>query len=62
MYAAGREGVTAEIVIKQFKTKYPGEDLDLVFGEDSDYDTGRKVRLFYSLSGTRLELSCGMVL
>ncbi|XP_029827316.3 UDP-glucose:glycoprotein glucosyltransferase 1 isoform X1 [Ixodes scapularis] len=43
VYAAGREGVTAEIVIKQFKTKYPGEDLDLVFGEDSDYDTGRKL-------------------
>ena len=30
-------------VINQFKTKYKNEDLDLIFGEDSDYDTGRKL-------------------
>ncbi|CAN7997504.1 unnamed protein product, partial [Ixodes hexagonus] len=44
VYAASRDGLKAETVIDQFKTKYPKEeDIDLIFGEDSDYDTGRKL-------------------
>ncbi|CAG2166772.1 unnamed protein product [Oppiella nova] len=35
--------LTPEDVINQFKAKYKNEDLDLIFGSDSDYDTGRKL-------------------
>lgn len=35
--------MTAENVISHFKTLYSNEDLDLIFGFDSDYDVGRKV-------------------
>jgi len=34
-------------VINQFKTKYKSEDLDLIFGMDSDYDTGRRLAWDY---------------
>lgn len=30
-------------VINQLKAKYKNEDLDMIFGSDSDYDTGRKL-------------------
>ncbi|XP_077554205.1 UDP-glucose-glycoprotein glucosyltransferase isoform X3 [Haemaphysalis longicornis] len=44
VYAAAKnDPVTVETVIAQFKLKFPGEDLELIFGEDSDYDTGRKL-------------------
>ncbi|XP_071037209.1 UDP-glucose:glycoprotein glucosyltransferase 1 [Parasteatoda tepidariorum] len=34
--------ITSEKVISQFKTMYPSEDYELIFGPDSDYDTGKK--------------------
>lgn len=38
------EDITADLVVKEFKKKYPKENrLDDVFGPDSDYDEGRKV-------------------
>jgi hypothetical protein len=37
--------ITSELIIKEFKRKYPKETaLDDVFGPDSDYDEGRKVQ------------------
>lgn len=35
--------LTSEDVISQFKLRYKNEDLELIFGLDSDYDTGRKL-------------------
>lgn len=44
VYASTDEGdVPVDHVISQFKSRYVGEDLDLVFGKDSDYDSGRKL-------------------
>ncbi|XP_064455820.1 UDP-glucose:glycoprotein glucosyltransferase 1-like isoform X2 [Ornithodoros turicata] len=43
IYASTKEEITSDDVINFFKSKYPGEDLSLIFGEDSDYDTGRKL-------------------
>ncbi|XP_067127795.1 UDP-glucose:glycoprotein glucosyltransferase 1 isoform X1 [Centruroides vittatus] len=34
---------TPEIVKNHFHSKYPNEDLELIFGDDSDYDTGRRL-------------------
>lgn len=41
----GPRDLTAGDVINQFKNKYKNEDIELVFGIDSDYDTGRKLAL-----------------
>lgn len=38
----GKEFVP-EIIKNHFQFKYPNEDLELIFGDDSDYDTGRKL-------------------
>ncbi|XP_054159379.1 UDP-glucose:glycoprotein glucosyltransferase 1-like [Oppia nitens] len=35
--------LTSGDVINQFKSKYKNEDIDMIFGSDSDYDTGRKL-------------------
>lgn len=35
--------LNSEDVIGYFKKKFPGEDVDVVFGVDSDYDKGRQV-------------------
>ena len=44
VYAAvGSEDVTAKDVHKAFKNKYKYEDLETVFGEDNEYDTGRQL-------------------
>ncbi|KAG1695917.1 UDP-glucose:glycoprotein glucosyltransferase 1 [Nymphon striatum] len=37
------EPIEAQHVIQQFKKKYSDEDLELIFGVGSDYDTGRKL-------------------
>ncbi len=43
--------LTAEFVINQFKRVYPRESkIDDIFGVDSDYDDGRKVRLLGHLA------------
>lgn len=36
--------IKSEDVIKLFKKKHPGEEYDMIFGSESDYDTGRQVR------------------
>ncbi|XP_022654078.1 UDP-glucose:glycoprotein glucosyltransferase 1-like isoform X2 [Varroa jacobsoni] len=42
VYASQNEGyIEAERVISMFKLKFPSEDIEMVFGADSDYDTGR---------------------
>ena len=41
----GPRDLTAGDVINQFQTKYKNEDIELIFGADSDYDTGRKLAL-----------------
>lgn len=44
VYASADVGdIPVNHVISQFKSRYVGEDLDLIFGKDSDYDTGRKL-------------------
>uniref|UniRef100_A0A915JM16 UDP-glucose:glycoprotein glucosyltransferase n=1 Tax=Romanomermis culicivorax TaxID=13658 RepID=A0A915JM16_ROMCU len=37
----GEREIESADIIKLFKKKYPGEDYDIVFGPDSDYDKGR---------------------
>lgn len=40
--------VTSDFIIEQFKRTYPKEkDLDDIFGDDSDYDEGRKLSMEY---------------
>ncbi|XP_054718713.1 LOW QUALITY PROTEIN: UDP-glucose:glycoprotein glucosyltransferase 1-like [Uloborus diversus] len=34
--------ISIDSVTSHFKSMYPNEDMDLIFGLDSDYDTGRK--------------------
>ncbi|XP_076324138.1 UDP-glucose-glycoprotein glucosyltransferase isoform X3 [Tachypleus tridentatus] len=41
--AIGDKDITVEDVTGLFKSRYPSEDMDIVFGIDSDYDTGRKL-------------------
>lgn len=67
VYAAVKgEPVTTETVIAQFKLKFPGEDLELIFGEDSDYDTGRKLAWEFinktGITGTPQALLNGVLL
>ncbi|UYV70608.1 UGGT1 [Cordylochernes scorpioides] len=43
VYAACQnQPLTSKIVIKQFQSLYPKEDLEMIFGLDSDYDIGRR--------------------
>lgn len=43
VYASSEEAdLTAEAIISHFKTLYSNEDLELIFGFESDYDVGRK--------------------
>ncbi|GAB6021676.1 hypothetical protein CHUAL_004257 [Chamberlinius hualienensis] len=45
---------TSEDVINAFKSEFPSEDIDLIFGADSDYDTGRKLaRDFMTRTGIK---------
>ncbi|XP_075538389.1 UDP-glucose-glycoprotein glucosyltransferase isoform X3 [Dermacentor variabilis] len=67
IYAVSKGGpVTTETVIAQFKLKFPGEDLEMVFGEDSDYDTGRKLAWEFinktGITGTPQALLNGVLL
>lgn len=39
----GNGKMSSSDVIEAFRAEYPREDLDLIFGLDSDYDTGRKL-------------------
>lgn len=42
--APKKSDITSEMVIKEFKKRYPKEkDIEDVFGPDSDYDEVRKV-------------------
>ncbi|OQR76661.1 UDP-glucose:glycoprotein glucosyltransferase-like, partial [Tropilaelaps mercedesae] len=42
VYAAQDDGYIApEKVVSMFRSKFPSEDPDMIFGADSDYDTGR---------------------
>ncbi|KAK7090839.1 UDP-glucose:glycoprotein glucosyltransferase 1-like isoform X2 [Littorina saxatilis] len=43
----GSEEITAESIIAEFSSQYPGEDSDIVFGENSDYDDARKAGADY---------------
>lgn len=46
--------VTVKDIQKKLKEKYPTVDIDLVFGEDTAYDTGRKLSVeFLQRSGFR---------
>ncbi|XP_076453817.1 UDP-glucose:glycoprotein glucosyltransferase 1-like isoform X2 [Babylonia areolata] len=38
----GSREITAEAIVAEFGAQYPGEDLDLVFGKNSDYDDTRR--------------------
>ncbi|KAL1423917.1 hypothetical protein MTO96_020712 [Rhipicephalus appendiculatus] len=67
VYAVTKSGpITAETVIAQFKLKFPGEDLEMIFGEDSDYDTGRKLAWEFinktGITGTPQALMNGVLL
>lgn len=56
MYASvpDEKDVTVEDIHKKIKAKYPSIDIDQVFGEDSAYDTGRKLSVeFLQRSGFR---------
>lgn len=39
--------LNSQDVISIFKSKFPKANIDLVFGEDSEYDTGRKLAWEY---------------
>ena len=39
----GSGKITAEAVIGEFSAQYPGEDSEILFGSDSDYDDTRRV-------------------
>ncbi|KAK6167193.1 hypothetical protein SNE40_021285 [Patella caerulea] len=49
----GNEPITSDVIINEFKSQNPGEDLDMVFDEDrDDYDDVRKAGVdFISKSG-----------
>ena len=48
--SAKNSDLTADLIVKEFKKRYPKEkNLDDVFGVDSDYDEGRKVRYFITV-------------
>ncbi|KAG8190170.1 hypothetical protein JTE90_008702 [Oedothorax gibbosus] len=42
VYANIDDDITAEGIIAHFKTMYPSEDFDIIFGSQSDYDSGKK--------------------
>ena len=39
----GEKKIAVDNVIDEFNVQYPGEDLDLIFGNIADYDDARKV-------------------
>uniref|UniRef100_T1J9H3 UDP-glucose:glycoprotein glucosyltransferase n=1 Tax=Strigamia maritima TaxID=126957 RepID=T1J9H3_STRMM len=41
--SANSQPMQSSDVLEAFKIKYPNEDLELIFGADSDYDSGRKL-------------------
>lgn len=43
MYANVRGGVTVQDIKSHLKNTYSGANLEDVFGEDSEYDTGRQL-------------------
>lgn len=50
--------LTSKDVIDIFKIEFPREDLELIFGLDSDYDTGRKVFFVVDVFYNSLNCRC----
>ena len=55
MYSNLGETLTVDSITSFFKRRYKSEDIDDVFGEDSDFDVGRRVaREFVEKGGFKI--------